>query len=78
MYILSFKISNNIKIYYIDSTINSITIVLKLLDKLLRSKYFKITFYYYNLEGFNIFYILKVLTIFNKGVKSKNNEYKLN
>ena len=78
VYALGFKTPNDIKTYYVDSTINSDAIVLKLLDELLRPKHSKTTFYCHNLGGFDVFYILKVLTIFNEGVESKDDEYKLN
>lgn len=62
-------------IYYIDNSINSHELVLKLVNELLRPKYNDIKFYCHNLGGFDIVFILKVLTDHND---NNNDEYKIN
>lgn len=57
IYALGFRtnLDNNPTTYYIDkNTFDSHSIVLSLINELLRSKYRNITFYYHNLAGYDI------------------------
>lgn len=68
-------------IYYIDTNHDSNSLVLQMIDELLRPKYSNITFYCHNFGGFDVIFILKVLTTFNErdneNENDKGNKYKI-
>ena len=63
-------------IFYIDENApDPSKLVLDLVNELLRSKYSNITFYIYNLSGYDIVYVLHILLTYNRNYK--DNKYKL-
>ena len=80
IYALGFKtiLDKEPIVYYIDKTdMNHEKLVLKLVNELLRSKYNKIRFYYHNLGGYDIVFILKILYIFNEKTTKDSDKYKI-
>lgn len=75
IFCLSFKtnLNDNVIIYYIDKDLNSDEIVLKLIDELFRPKYKDIRLFCYNLGGFYIVFIIKVLNNYNDN--NENDKY---
>jgi hypothetical protein len=69
IYALGFRIYLSTKpvIYYMyDNNNDSDSLVLQMVDELLRPKYNNITFYCYNFGGFYVVFILKVLETYNE------------
>lgn len=64
--------------YYIDNSLNSEEIVLKLVYELLRPKYEKIKFYCHNLGGYDVVFILKVLSDYNDSQDKTKYKYGIN
>jgi hypothetical protein len=58
--------------YYINEGDSSDSVVLNLVNELLRSKYSKTTFYCHNLGGFDVIFLIKVLVDYNDN--NNNNE----
>lgn len=77
MYACGFKsyLDDRPTTYYVEHSEDSDTIVLKLINELLRSKYSKTTFYCHNLGGFDIVFVLKILVDYNQF--HKDNQYDL-
>jgi hypothetical protein len=73
IYALGFRtnLDDNPTTYYIDKNLDSNSIVLLLVNELLRSKYSNITFYCHNLAGYDIVFILKVLYDYNDNNEDK-------
>ena len=73
IYALGFrnKLDNNPVIFYIDENLNSSSLVLNMINELLRSKYSDITFYCHNFGGFYVIFILKILNDYNDKNKDK-------
>jgi len=67
IYALGFmtNLSKDPVIYYIGKDYNSGSILLKMIDELLRPKYSNITFYTHNLGGYDAIFILKILYTYN-------------
>ena len=63
--------------YYIENINESDSVVIKLVNELLRSKYSKTTFYCHNLGGFDVVFVLKVLIDYNDKSSNEENKYKL-
>lgn len=82
VYALGFKtnLANKPVIYYIDKNYDSSSLILQMIDELLRPKYSNVTFYCHNFGGYDVIFILKVLTTYNDTInyvsninESKNN-----
>jgi hypothetical protein len=63
-------------VYYINDKYDSNTLVLTMIDELLRSKYSDITFYCHNLGGYVVIFLIKVLNNYNDNNDNKE-KYKL-
>ena len=61
--------------YYIDSDYDSVSLVLKMIDELLRPKYNNITFYCHNSGKYDAIFLIGVLTKYN--VENPENKYDL-
>lgn len=73
IYALGFKtnLSSKPVIYYKENNhVNDL--ILQMIDELLRSKYSNITFYCHNFGGFDVIFILKVLTTYNDNDNNEN------
>lgn len=78
IYALGFrtKLDSEPVVYYINDKYDSDTLVLTMIDELLRSKYSDITFYCHNLGGYDVIFILKILNNYNDN-KDNKEKYKL-
>lgn len=80
IYALGFKTNLKTKpvIYYIDkNNYNSSSLLLQMIDELLRPKYSDITFYCHNLGGFDVIFIYSILNTYNEDCSNDNNKYNL-
>lgn len=59
------KLSDSPVVHYIENNYDSNTLVLKVINELLRSKYSDITFYCHNLGGYDVVFIIKTLYTYN-------------
>ena len=75
VYAAGFKtnLDDGVTMFYTDNKDSTDSVVLKLVNELLRSKYNQTIFYCHNLAGFDVIFMLKVLVDYNN---SNNNEYK--
>ena len=76
IYALGFRTNLNSKpiIYYIDKeNLDSRKIVLDMVNELLRPKYSKTVFYCHNLSGYDVVFILKILSEYNETTYDKYN-----
>ena len=80
IYALGFKtnLEDNPKIYYIDKdNLDSNSIVLSMVNELIRPKYNKRSFYCHNLGGYDIIFLIGALFRYNKSKPDKDH-YKMN
>ena len=80
VYCLGFKtnLSKEAVTYYINNSLNSEEIVLKSVDELLIPKYDKIKFDCHNLGGYDVVFILKVLSDYNDSQDKTKDKYGIN
>lgn len=57
--------------FYIEKDLSSYNLVIKCIKSMLTSKYNGFTFFVHNFSGFDVYYLLKILTEYNE----KNNNY---
>ena len=77
VYALGFKTNlaeKSVICFIYKDNLDSYIIVLLLVDELLRSKYGNVTFYCYNLGGYNIVFILNILYYYNDNIIYVRNE----
>jgi hypothetical protein len=60
------SLDENTKTYYINKDLDSVELINRCFEEILRPKYKDITFYVHNLGRFDAPFILKSLTLFNK------------
>lgn len=72
------SIDENTKTFYINKDLDSVELVNRCFEEILRPKYKDTIFYIHNLGRFDAPFILKSLTLFNKTDKGSKNPYILN
>jgi DNA polymerase type B, organellar and viral len=71
------SLDENTKTYYINKDLDSVELINRCFEEILRPKYKDITFYVHNLGRFDAPFILKSLTLFNKTDQGSENPYTL-
>jgi hypothetical protein len=71
------SLDENTKTYYINKDLDSVELINRCFEEILRPKYKDITFYVHNLGRFDAPFILKSLTLFNKTDQGLINPYTL-
>jgi len=70
-------LDENTKTYYINKDLDSVELINRCFEELLRPKYKNTVFYVHNLGRFDAPFILKSLTLFNKTNEGMDNPYRI-
>ena len=76
-YAIGFKTNQDYKCktYYINKNLDSVELMHRCIDEMIRPKYYKTHFYVHNLGGYDAAFIIKNLVLFYETAKGKVNPY---